>query len=213
VVPALVIGTAPLETLLAALARSPTALSLLLLVGAGSMVYVSHVSKLVRVAVGLAHATVHVLTWLLISTCTASLLVPWAKSQLEPGLLLQVQQIAVVSVWLITSASLAGLASATVFGVYLWYAGKYLPEQSNDVFSALGIEDFKNFVRLHIDRAGRIHVYPVGIRRVARAWQINPESSASAPFIVPAGGVADEPELIERPIVLEPPMARGAPLV
>jgi hypothetical protein len=204
VVPALVIGPEPLETLLGALARSPTALSLLLLVGAGSMVYVSHVSKLVRVAVGLAHAAVHVLTWLLISTCTASLLVSWADSQLEEGLLLQMQQLAVVSAWLIASASLAGLASATVFGVYLWYAGKYLPEQSNDVFSALGIEDFKNFVRLHIDEGGRIHVYPVGIRRVPRAWQLNPESSASAAFIVPAGGAVQELALIEAPIVLDP---------
>jgi hypothetical protein len=203
-VPALVVGTGPLTTLLGALARSPTALTLQLLVVAGAMVYVSHVRKLVRVAVGLAHAALHGLTWLLISTCSASLLVPLAHSRFQTGLLLQVQQLGVVSAWLVTSALLAGLASASIFGVYLWYAGKYLPEQSNDVFSALALEDYKNFVRLHVDRGGQIHVYPIGIRRVPRAWRVNPEASSSAPFIVP-DDVGSAPELIERPIVLQPP--------
>jgi hypothetical protein len=166
------------------------------------MVYVSHVQKLVRAAVGLAHATVHGLTWLLISTCSASALVPLANSRFKTGLLLQLQQLGVVSTWLVTSALLAGLASASIFGVYLWYAGKYLPEQSNDVFSALALEDYKNFVRLHLDRGGQIHVYPIGIRRVPRAWRVNPEPSPSAAFIVP-DGVGSTPELIEPPVVLQ----------
>jgi hypothetical protein len=205
VVPALVVGTGPLTTLLGALARSPTALTLGLLVVAGAMVYVSHVSKLVRVSVGIAHAAVHGLSWLLVSTCTASVLVPLADSRFQAGLLLQVQQLGVVITWLVTSALLAGLASASIFGVYLWYAGKYLPEQSNDVFSALALEDYKNFVRLHLDRAGHIHVYPVGIRHVPRAWRVNPDGGPGAAFIVPEGGTGSSPELIEKPIVLSPP--------
>jgi len=206
VAPALLVGTGPLTTLLGALARSPTALSLLLLVLAGAMVYVSHVRKWVRVAVGLAHAAVHGLMWLSIATCCASLLVPLADTRLQVGLLLQVQQLALVGSWLLTSALLAGLASAGIFGVYLWYAGKYLPEQCNDVFSALAIEDYKNFVRLHVDRVGRIHVVPVGIRRVPRAWRINPEPDPdpSAAFIVPDAELGVVPVLIETPIVLEP---------
>lgn len=211
VVPALVVGSGPLTTLLGALARSPAALTLLLVVFAGAMVYVSHARKLVRVAVGLAHATLHGLTWLLVATCAASVLVPLSDSRLPDGLLLQMQQIVVVSTWLVASALLAGLASASVFGVYLWYAGKYLPEQSNDVFSALAIEDYKNFVRLHIDRGGKIHVYAVGIRRVPRAWRANPDTSPSAAFIVPESSESvPECELIEPPVELQPPATTGA---
>jgi calcineurin-like phosphoesterase family protein len=200
-VPALVVGTAPLSRLLAALARSPMAVSLFLLLLAGSMVYVSHPRALIRVIVGFAHATSHVLSWLLIATCTASWLVPLAGNS-DDDLLRQIEQLATVSSWLGVSAALAGLASATIFGVYLWFAGKYLPEQLNDAFSALGIQDFKNFIRLHLDREGCLTVYPVGLRRVPRAWIINRDPDVEAPFLIPNEERALEPELIEPPIRL-----------
>jgi hypothetical protein len=216
-VPALVVGTAPLETLLGALARSPAAVCLVATVIGGAMVYVSHASRAVRVLVGLAHASLHVLSWLLIATCTASLLVPLAgvdtgpaagsslaAAQASGGLVLQLTQLLLVSSWLLVSAALAGMASATVFGVYLWYAGRYLPEQLNDAFSAIGIQDFKNFIRFHIDRDG-VTAYPMGVRRVPRTWMPNRESGVSAAFLVPAGDIELTPELIEAPLTLSGP--------
>jgi hypothetical protein len=177
------------------------------LVGAvigGAMVYVSHSSRMIRALVGLAHALVHVLLWLLIATCTASLLVPLAGAFVRAGLLTQLEQLALVGAWLVVSAALAGMASATIFGVYLWYAGRYLPEQLNDAFSAIGIQDFKNFVRLHID-GDAITAYPVGVRRVPRAWQPSAEKDVSAAFLVPREGVELEPELIEPPLAVDGP--------
>jgi hypothetical protein len=199
--PALVVGLSPLETFLAALTRSPLAVSLVALVALGAMVYVSHPSRALRVLVGLAHASLHVLLWLLIATCSASLLSPLAQAPDAPGLLPQLERLAVVAAWLAGSAAVAGLASATVFGIYLWYAGKYLPRQLNDAFSAIGIEDYKNFVRLHLD-AHAVVAYPIGIREVPRAWQVNPVSDVSAAFLVPEGDARLEPELIEPPIQL-----------
>jgi hypothetical protein len=93
------------------------------------------------------------------------------------------------------------MASATIFGWYLWYAGRYLPEQLNDAFSAIGIEDYKNFVRLHVD-ADKVTAYAVGIRRVPRAWRVSTEKNVSAAFIVPAKGSPLEPELIEPPLTV-----------
>jgi hypothetical protein len=200
-VPALVVGTAPLETLLGALARSPAAVCLIAAVMGGAMVYVSHSSRWVRALVGLAHATLHVLLWLLIATCAASLLVPLGGAAVQGGLVTQLEQLAIVGSWLVITAALAGMASATIFGVYLWYAGRYLPEQLNDAFSAIGIEDFKNFVRLHIDRDG-VTAYPVGIRRVPREWQPNRDQNPSAAFLVPRGDVTLDPELIEPPFAV-----------
>jgi hypothetical protein len=181
--PALVVGLGPLEVFLAALTRSPLAVSLVGLVALGAMVYVSHARRALRALVGLAHASLHVLLWLVIATCSATVLAPLARAPGALGLLPQLERLAVVTVWLVSSAVVAGLASATVFGIYLWYAGKYLPQQLNDAFSAIGIEDFKNFVRLRLD-ADSVVAYPVGIRKV------------------PKDGACLEPELIEPPILL-----------
>lgn len=201
--PALWVGMQPLETLLGALARSPAAVVLFLLVVCGSMVYVSHSRWLVRIAVGLAHASIHVLSWLLIATLTARVLVPLAELQSrQKGILLQLQQLSAFGSWLVISAVLAGVVSATVFGVYLWFAGKYLPEQLNDVFSAIGVEDYKNFIRLHIDSGGRLTVHAVGVREVPKEWALNADPRADAPFLVPKGEVELDAELIEPPIPL-----------
>lgn len=200
--PTLVFGTAPVQTLLAALARSPTAAGVCLVITVGGMAYVSHAKLLVRFAVGLVHASLHVLGWLLIAALTARPAVALASLGDATGLFLQLQQLLVFVGWVVVSAALAGLASATVFGLYLWFAGNYLPKQLNDAFAALAIEDYKNFIRLHIDRAGRLILYPVGLRKVPRAWELSADGSAEAPFIVHQREESLDPELIEPPLVL-----------
>ena len=199
--PALFVGLAPLGALLEALARSPMAICLLLGVLLGSMVYVSHESTLLRAVVGAGHALVHVLLWLLIATGVASLVVPWSAPAWT-GRWGTTQQLLVVAGWASASAVCAGVASATVFGIYLWYAGKYLPEQLNDAFSALGIERYKNFIRLHIARDGNLTAYPVGLRSVPKDgdWILNGDASPDAPFLIPRDRRALACELIEPPI-------------
>jgi hypothetical protein len=143
----------------------------------------------------------HVLLWLLIATCSAGLLAPQASAPAALGMMPQIGRPAVDGAWLLLSAVVAGLSSATVFGIYLWYAGKYLPQQLNDAFSAIGSEDFKNFVRLHLNAEGVV-AYPIGIRKVPKAWQLNPTSDVSAAFMIPQGPIALDAELIEAPVAL-----------
>src|SRR5690606_14836403 len=50
-----------------------------------------------------------------------------------------------------------------IFGAYLLWRQDDHPEE---VFSFQGIDDWKNFLRLRIDDAGRLWVYPMGIRKV-----------------------------------------------
>ncbi len=197
--PALVFGMGPLAVLLSALARSPAAVSVCLLVLCGAMVYVSHARLSVRVAVGLAHATVQLLSWLFVATCLASALLSLggivAGAEWSP-----LWCLLIFGTWLLSTALSAGLASATIFGIYLWFAGRYLPKQLNDVFSALAVEDYKNFLRLHIDEQGKLTVYPIGIRRVPRAWQLNLDPDPGAPFLLPQEEL--KAELIEPPLQL-----------
>jgi hypothetical protein len=56
-------------------------------------------------------------------------------------------------------------------------------------------------VRLHLGADGVV-AYPIGIRKVPKAWRVNPVSDERAAFLVPEGQARLEPELIEAPLVL-----------
>ena len=79
-----------------------------------------------------------------------------------------------------------------LMGIYLFVSLHIFGRHDNEAFSALKIQDFKNFLRLHIDREGGLTIYPFKIERVPRKWIDDGEKCRPAtPF---------EPELIESPI-------------
>ncbi len=63
------------------------------------------------------------------------------------------------------------LLGPTLLGLYLVISLNGFGAHPNEAFSALSIPDWKNFLRLKIDRDGAPWLYPVGIRRVPRAWK------------------------------------------
>lgn len=72
----------------------------------------------------------------------------------------------------------------------------------NEQFSAMHIEDHKNFLRMHIASDGAMTIYPIGLRRVVHDWRVHPEGGPDDPWLVPDGD-ALAPELIEPPSRLE----------
>jgi hypothetical protein len=93
---------------------------------------------------------------------------------------------------------IGGLAGATLTGVYLFITNTLLKMHDNEAFSALRLRSFKCFARLHIDSAGKLMIYPIGIRQVRSGkWKLNPLAGPGEPwFSKPVGVVA---ELIEKP--------------
>ncbi len=84
---------------------------------------------------------------------------------------------------------------SVIMGLYLFISLRFLGRHSNEAFSAMKIEDYKNFLRLHIDADGQLTIYPIKIETVPRNWK--PENG----YYTPLDGTA--PELIEgKPIVL-----------
>src|SRR5262249_10465114 len=77
-----------------------------------------------------------------------------------------------------------GVASTLVFCVYLLIAGTF-GINLNELFSAQAIIDSKSFLRLHIDRAGKLTIYVVGVPRVSRRWAANPDGQPHAPWLEP----------------------------
>ena len=72
----------------------------------------------------------------------------------------------IVSVALATIA--AAVVSATVFGSYLWFWIRWFRRHPNEGFSSMAIEDFKSFLRLKIDKAGALTIFPIGLREVPK---------------------------------------------
>jgi len=94
------------------------------------------------------------------------------------------------------------LAGPTIMGIYLLVALNVFSAHPNEGFSSLAIPDWKNFLRLHITPDGHLRIFPIGIRRVPRAWK--PGATVRDPEWVadPKDTRATPPTLIEPPIVV-----------
>lgn len=118
--------------------------------------------------------------------------------------------ILLVSYWVLPSQSVSHFlpvvlaaavgwgVGATIVGVYLYIASWF--DRFVDVgYAALRIDDWKSFLRFHIDAVGNLTIYPIGLRRVPRTWSRRGEGDTA---LRPEDPRATEPELIEMPICI-----------
>ena len=97
-------------------------------------------------------------------------------------------------------AVMGGIGGVLGIAVYLWVANCF-GFHGNEVYAPLHHMDYKNFLRLHIDSDGYLTVYPIGIDRVGRKWQLCPDAPAEAPWFASVGAESEpQPHLIEAPI-------------
>ena len=145
-------------------------------------------SRIYRVLGGLAHAAAHF---------GAMLSVIWAASRIAewtvpPDGLLQ----AVVAGFAVFGGG--WLVGSFVVGVYLLISLNVFGRHSEEAFSALRVEDYKSFLRLHVANDGSLTIWPLKIERVPRRWRARTEGDTTASRVVP-----EEPlvvETIEGPI-------------
>ena len=57
---------------------------------------------------------------------------------------------------------------SVLWGLYLLVALNLFGAHQNEAFSALRIQDYKHFLRLHVTPAGDLEIYPIGIPKVPR---------------------------------------------
>ncbi|HEV2826807.1 MAG TPA: metallophosphoesterase [Pyrinomonadaceae bacterium] len=98
------------------------------------------------------------------------------------------------------------IVGSFIMGFYLLVSLNFFGRHGNEAFSSLGIEDFKNFIRLHINDNGDLTIYPVGLRRVPRKWKPrtnDTRTNDTGPEMEPDDPKASDPELIEAPIVMK----------
>ena len=98
------------------------------------------------------------------------------------------------------------VAAPVILGLYLLVSLNLLRRHGNEAFSSLRIQDWKSFLRLHIDEAGVLTIHPIGIRRVPRRWQAAGDPGGlETSELLPDDPRWTPPALIEPPIT----MARG----
>jgi hypothetical protein len=175
-----------------ALWNSPTAflLILLVLVTFAVMVRVAHdASGAARLLVGFVHSV------MLFATLAVVMITASRSSAAfgEGGVSL--------SVFLAFIAVLGGIGGVLGVAAYLW-ASNCIGFHGNEAYAPLHHADYKNFLRLRIDGEGTLTIFPVGIDRAGRKWELRPDVAADAPWFAPVG---PEPQahLIEPPIQLK----------
>jgi hypothetical protein len=105
-------------------------------------------------------------------------------------------------VWLICILVVCGIGGyiigSMIMGIYLFVSLHIFGRHDNEAFSAMKIEDYKNFIRLHIDANGNLTIYPFKIEKVCKVWKF--EEIYGVKICEPEEDL--KPELIEDPIVI-----------
>jgi hypothetical protein len=99
-----------------------------------------------------------------------------------------------------------GVAGSVVLGLYLFVSLRVFGRHSNEAFSSLRIQDYKQWLRLRIDAAGALTIHAIGIDRVPRRWA--GPGGTDGGRIDPQDANATPPRLIEA-LTLRPRVGGG----
>ena len=110
-----------------------------------------------KVGLGLGHSVVHFAT-LVVSYCLAIEFI--ALTHLPIGI-----PFGGLLIFLGVMVVIGGLLGGFVFGVFLLFSLNVMNLQWTNAFSSLRVKDYKNFLRLKIDKEGGLTVFPIGIER------------------------------------------------
>ena len=91
-------------------------------------------------------------------------------------------------------------AGSIIMGVYLLVSVNVFGRHSEEAFSGLRMQDFKHFLRLHIDNTGKLTIHPIKVERVPRKWRDRKDDDTSPSTIQPAEELVAE--RIEAPIAV-----------
>jgi hypothetical protein len=183
---------------------SPMFAFMLIGLWAGLVSYVESESRLVRILIGTLHAAAHIAALLFVSwLASATGFVPWLIGKI-PWVSSDIARI----LWNVLVALFAGgLLGGFVMGLYWTLTSTLFNMHTGDAFGALGIKDYKNFLRIKLE-PGRATIYPIALDRVPGRkgwrWQLGKgeQRPAHNPQIMPVNPL--KPRMIEKtPIVIE----------
>jgi hypothetical protein len=122
-------------------------------------------SQPLRLVVAAVHTLVHVL---------AIGFLMWAAINMAPDV-----WDSKVAVWLsggVAAFVVGSTFGATVFALFLWLVhkvrGPKAQANANQVFTGQSIIDYKNLLRMRLGRDGELTIYPLGVDKACRTWDL-----------------------------------------
>jgi hypothetical protein len=146
-------------------------------------------SKLYRLVAGTVHCAAHWIALFYIGWGTFDL----AAEHLGTGIVAGV----------VTGLSVfAGgwVVGSILLGSYLLVSVNIFGRHSEEAYSALRIQDYKHFLRMHFSADGSLKIYPIKLEKVPRRWRPRVDSDASPSQVQPVDAL--RAELIEGPILV-----------
>ncbi len=191
-------GTTLEETLVATLS-SPSAFTTIVVALIGFCVFTDTHKTWYRFAGGLSHALTHL---------GAAILIGWLMSQVAIAAGWSFGGLGHLSATLLALFVGGWIIGALVMGLYLMISLNLFGRHCTEAFSGLGIQDYKQFLRIAVGRDGALTIYPIGLDRVPRRWrEVHDAPKEAARFVPDDAEAADprtRPRLIEAPIVVRP---------
>jgi len=89
-----------------------------------------------------------------------------------------------------------GVIGALIIGGYMLVSLQIFGRHSNEAFSSLRVQDYKQWLRLRVAPDGRLTLFAIGIDRVPRRWT-KPEPDAS-PAVKANDPMATKPRLVDK---------------
>jgi hypothetical protein len=182
-----------LKTFATLIVNTPVSVLLCLLIVGGFMAFCSARRKIARFLIGSGHGVAHVLL---------NLGLMWLFAHVNThGFGLEIDSWQQVTLYLFEMLLFGGLLGGVLMALYLLLfsfvgGGFHLGE----AYSSQRLPSYKNFLRIHLDAAGKLTIYPIGIRKAVK-WKARRNPAAGEPWFEP-DGAAPQPELIEAPIVI-----------
>lgn len=183
--------------------QSPMFAFMLLGLWAGLVSYVESERRWVRVVIGSLHAGAHIIALLAISWfASATGIVPRFI-----GGFMHISDDFTRIMWnVFVTLFVGGLVGGLIMGLYWTLTSTLFNMHTGDAFGALGIKDYKNFLRIKLE-PGRATIYPIALDRVPGRkgwrWQLNKgeQRPAHTPHVLPVSPL--QPRMIENaPIVI-----------
>jgi hypothetical protein len=184
---------------------SVPAIALVLVTFIGFLFFTDTHSTAYRLIMGGIHAIAHILAAFFIAIGVVFLIdyitpngwdvkIPWFGGfEFSPDLRVLIAAILVLFFGFVVGSFIMGL--------YLLVSLNWFGRHGNEAFSSISVEDWKNFIRLHINEQGDLTIYPIGIKRVPRKWK--PREGTTGPEVQSDDPKSTDPELIEPPIVMK----------
>ncbi|HSG39320.1 MAG TPA: hypothetical protein VLE27_06755, partial [Thermoanaerobaculia bacterium] len=182
---------AALKTVVEVLAHSPASVVFTALIIGALYAFCQAKRPWSRFLIGAGHGLAHVLLNLALIWVFGVINVSWWDMEID--------SVAQVLTFGAEMLLIGGFLGGVLMALYFLLCSVVGGFHTNEVFSSQRIADYKNFLRLHIDSAGNLTIYPVGVREVCKKWKLNPGAQNGQPWFDP-DGCKLEAELIEKPI-------------